>query len=555
MSSTKRVRKHRLKSKILKAARVKVSEYSSEESNKESDYSSDVSRPSDSQSSDDECPDPFAQSSEDPNLEESGTSDDSESNENQFEFGQSDSNSSDIEGPPHFDLDAQDVERIEQHPNNTQDEVQELRLWAVKNRIAMCHTDELLHILRRRVLPELPACSKTFLDTSSACYVIEEMIDTDHLPGESVYSGIEQGLQACGNPELHDNMVIDYADINIDGVKIKKSSLKQLWPCLCRVYYKKIPEIYKPSPVFAFYGNKKPKDLKMYFHRFIEEMDRLSRTGVMIKGKLFRIRIRRFINGKPARDLFKCTSGHSSLNGCSRCVTVAVKIDNNVVYIDVGNPRTNDDSRNFTDTNHHLLEVSPLIALDPPIDMILAFILDIMYLFYLGSSLRLFQYWESGNTTVKLSVAQREELDRRTKILKGDIPYGFKRKMCSTNHFLDLKATDRKFSVLYCGPIVLKKILSDQCYDHSLLLYVASRMISSKEALEYSRLTSLFVEKSKILYGLKFVSVNDHSLHHVGDDIVHSGSNANYLSAFPFESDLCKAKYMLKSPNYTQSLV
>ncbi|KAJ8664818.1 hypothetical protein QAD02_006480 [Eretmocerus hayati] len=235
-----------------------------------------------------------------------------------------------------------------------------------------------------------------------------------------------------------------------------------------------MPQVYKPFPVFAFYGNHKPKDLKMYFHKFINEMNRLSSTGIMIKGQLFKIRIRRFINDTPAKDSVECTSGHSSLNGCSRCDTIAVKIDSNVVYLNVGNPRTNDDFRNFEDINHHLLEVSPLIALYPHIDMILAFILDIVHLFYLGIMLRLFQYYKDGNATVKLSMDQRTELNRRTEMLKGDI----------------------------------------SCI-------------------------------------VKFVSVNVHSLHHVVDDIVHSGSNANDLSAFPFETDLCKAKYTLKSPNHT----
>ncbi|KAJ8669998.1 hypothetical protein QAD02_001257 [Eretmocerus hayati] len=596
MKSTKRVRKHRLKRKILKSARVENHHSSSEESNKESDYDSDIARSSsssDTQSSDkctdvsaqrqivdDDCfhstntdgptdqvsPEQFdkgahdeiseeSSSSEAQNSERSGTSIHSDSDEDESQSRQCNNTPSDTEDLTHCGQHAQNYGgEIVQHPDGTHDEVQELKYWVVKNRIAMSHTDELLVILRRRLLPELPASSKTFLQTSSACYLIEEMLDADSLLGEFVYFGIEEGLQACVNPELHPDQVIDL-DFNIDGVKIKKSSLKQLWPCLCRVYYKKMPQVYKPFPVLAFYGNKKPKDLKMYFHKFINEMNRLSRTGIRIKGRLFKIRIRRFINDTPARDMVKCTSGHSSLNGCSRCDTVAVKIDDNIVYLYVGNPRTNDDFRSFKDINHHLLEISPLIALHPPIDMILAFILDIMHLFYLGIMLRLFQYWKDGNATVKLSMAQRNELNRRTEMLKGDIPHEFKRKMRSTNHYPDFKATDHRFFVLYCGPIVLKKILSDQCYDHFLLFHAASRMISSKKALDYSRLAkeylSNFVEESKILYGLKFVSLNVHSLHHVVDDIIHSESNANDLSAFPFETDLCKAKYMLKSPKHT----
>ncbi|KAJ8673566.1 hypothetical protein QAD02_004828 [Eretmocerus hayati] len=102
------------------------------------------------------------------------------------------------------------------------EEISKIRVWAVETKMTMSHLDGLLSILRERLLPELPACSKTFLRTNDADYVIEEMTDADSLPGEFVYFGVEQGLKACVNPQLHtDNSVLDL-DFNIDGVKIKK---------------------------------------------------------------------------------------------------------------------------------------------------------------------------------------------------------------------------------------------------------------------------------------------------------------------------------------------
>ncbi|KAJ8673565.1 hypothetical protein QAD02_004827 [Eretmocerus hayati] len=284
-------------------------------------------------------------------------------------------------------------------------------------------------------------------------------------------------------------------------------------------------------------------------------MNRLARTGIMIKGQLVRIRIRRIICDTPTKNLLKRTSGHSSINGCGRCDTVAVKIDDNIVCISVGNARTDEDFRLFADLNH-LLDVSPLVALEPSIDMILTFMLDIMHLFYLGIRLRLFQYWNEGEPAVTLSAGQREELNRRTEMLKKDIPYEFKRKMRPTNHYKDYKATDHRFFVKYCGSVVLKKILSNECYDHFLLFHVACRMLSRKKASTHSRLAlaqqylSQFVETFKILYGLKFVSLNVHSLHHVVDD-VNSGCDVNDLAASPFKSDLLKAKHLLRSSHNT----
>ncbi|KAJ8664819.1 hypothetical protein QAD02_006481 [Eretmocerus hayati] len=237
--STKRVRKHRSKRKMLKSARLENHQISSEESNKESDYDSDIAISSGTQSSD-ECTDGSAQkrsvdddcvrstntdgptdqvssgqfssnahneiseessSSEAQNSERSGTSIHSDSDEGGSESKQSDGNLSDTGDLTRYNQHNQDDGgEVMQHLGDTHDEVQQLKYWVVKNRIAMSHTDELLVILRRRLLPELPASSKTFLQTSSAYYVIEEMLDADNLLGEFVYFGIEEGLQACINP-------------------------------------------------------------------------------------------------------------------------------------------------------------------------------------------------------------------------------------------------------------------------------------------------------------------------------------------------------------------
>ncbi|KAJ8671952.1 hypothetical protein QAD02_003211 [Eretmocerus hayati] len=132
----------------------------------------------------------------------------------------------------------------------------------------------------------------------------------------------------------------------------------------------------------------------------------------------------------------------------------------------------------------------------------------------LGFMLRIFNSWEEGQPSVKLSAAQRNEMDRRTQMIKKDIPFEFKRKMRSMNEFADYKATDHRFFVIYASPIVPKEILNHECYNHSMLFHVACRMLSSKVSVNHVRLAreylKEFVEKSKELHGLKFLSLNIH---------------------------------------------
>ena len=71
-------------------------------------------------------------------------------------------------------------------------EIEQLREWAIENDIKHNHLDKLLAILRRRLLPDLPKSSKTFLKTSSAKYTIVEMEDSNGGEGEFVYFGLKK---------------------------------------------------------------------------------------------------------------------------------------------------------------------------------------------------------------------------------------------------------------------------------------------------------------------------------------------------------------------------
>lgn len=86
--------------------------------------------------------------------------------------------------------------------DETWSDVAKLRQWAIQSHIPHCHLDSLLRILRRQLIPNLPATSKTFLKTKSANYQIKEFRSSDGtIIGEFVYFGIAVGLQRCVNKE------------------------------------------------------------------------------------------------------------------------------------------------------------------------------------------------------------------------------------------------------------------------------------------------------------------------------------------------------------------
>lgn len=76
---------------------------------------------------------------------------------------------------------------------NENDETEELRKWAIKCNVNHATLDKLLLILRKRLLPDLPKSSKTFLHTKNKIRKI--LSEKEEVTGEFVYFGIEEGLR------------------------------------------------------------------------------------------------------------------------------------------------------------------------------------------------------------------------------------------------------------------------------------------------------------------------------------------------------------------------
>lgn len=123
---------------------------------------------------------------------------------------------------------------------------------------------------------------------------------------------------------------------------------------------------------------------------------------------------------------------------------------------------------------------------------------------------------------------------------KSSIPCDFSRKPRGLNEVARWKATEFRLFLLYTGPVVLKGILSNDCFLHFICLHVAFRILlssnSSKKLVDFSeKILLYFVEKFEELYGAQFVSHNVHGLIHVVDDYRKFGSLDN-CSCFPFEN-------------------
>lgn len=125
-------------------------------------------------------------------------------------------------------------------------EISQLREWAKNPAIPNTSVTELLKILKPRLLPQLPTTAASFLRMSHHFNIrtIEKTFDTLI---QFVYFGISRGLKNCINPDFHPDRTIAIC-INIDGARLFKSSMLEMWPILCRIFCER-HDIYLPFPI------------------------------------------------------------------------------------------------------------------------------------------------------------------------------------------------------------------------------------------------------------------------------------------------------------------
>lgn len=127
----------------------------------------------------------------------------------------------------------------------------DIKTWAVDNGIRHKHLDGLLDILRTSYLPTLPKSSKTFLESNIKFDIQYMEASGEDSKGEYYYFGIKKKLHKIVLVKLHKSSVLEII-IFVDGISPWKSSPKQCWPTVCKLYHEK--DIYEPFTVAIYAG-------------------------------------------------------------------------------------------------------------------------------------------------------------------------------------------------------------------------------------------------------------------------------------------------------------
>lgn len=421
---------------------------------------------------------------------------------------------------------------------------QSLGQWAVNCNVPQNTVNKLLKILKFETpLTFLPKDCRTLLKSGSSKVVnIREV-----KPGNYHHFGLKKGI-------IKYSLILPLSDhikiaVGVDGLPISKSSSGQLWPILAYI----MPYRSYVFPIGIYYGYQKPQDSNDFLYDFISEALELTTNGITINNKIKKVTLEVMCCDVPAKSYLLRVKGHSGFFSCTRCTHEGEYINNRVCfpYNDIGHKkRSHDDYVSMNNEEHHISPIISSIVLIPNINVTDFFSLDYMHLTCLGVMKKLINLWmTNGPPNVRLSSLKVKKLSSSLNKIHNCLTNDFVRKPRGIEEYPRYKATELRQFLLYTGPVVLKGILSDECYQHFMTLNIAMRILLSTDHSKYvgyaANLLDYFVKTFEQMYGSHFVSHNVHSLLHVVDDYVKYGPLDN-CSCFPFENYMKVLKRMIR---------
>lgn len=260
-----------------------------------------------------------------------------------------------------------------------------------------------------------------------------------------------------------------------------------------------------------------------------------------------------FVCDKPARSFIKGVKGHTGHWSCERCTIEGYTYNRTRIFPHNNcNLRTDATFRAMENAEHHKYR-SPLLDIEPPIDMIKQFALDILHKSCLGDMKSFFHFLQSSKSRTRLNARARSKIDYRIRSIKNQLPKEFQRKPRPVGEYLRFKATEFYLFSVYIGILIFKNILTPDNYHHFLLLHCAIRILSSEDLCSaYSDSASKYLNKyflaSQVLYGLRSCTHNAHNNVHLADDVTNLKCNLLRSSAFCFEDTLEKLKKHIRTP-------
>ena len=423
---------------------------------------------------------------------------------------------------------------------------------------------KMLHSLKKHKYTineeQIPLDCRTLMKTPRSTHVQLLGSSNEHRENTYFYFGIQRTMLK------YKAILLDYKlerinlVVHCDGVEGDKSSDREYWPILAKIVNIDINIIF-PIALFSGYG--KPPSLEEYLRPFVDEVLQLYKNGVCLDVQLYEFKIVRMLGDAPARCLFLNLIPVNARRSCLQCDVQGESLAHRTHFylrdheIDLCQRRT---LENFNNVKYKPLQKgrTPLMEI-PGFNCLRHCPYDSMH-FYHNVIGKLCTYWadvEKSNVrkarskNYRLSPSYITSISRELLRARRKIPIEFQRQTDSLDRHGKWKATQRRFFLLYVGPVVMKRYLSRKIYRNFLLLNFSIRRLcdpnATHEGIDIVRpYLRRFIHSYAEIYGREVVGHYIHGLLPIPDEVKEHGPFDSY-GAFLFESSLGLFKKFIRT--------
>lgn len=444
----------------------------------------------------------------------------------------------------------------------------DLGTWVVNRNINLDAADELLAILRHHGMVDLPKTARSLLSTPRKV-ALKEIPSGQYFHFGITHScryGLGQSSLPLPPAGTQFNLYV-----NVDGVNVNKSTPAEFYPILGKLTYH-IDSVEHVSVVFLiglFHGDSgKPGCAVEFLKDFVDDCNQVQASGLTLIHDHQRInyplKLRAVVCDAPARAFVKCVKAHGGYYACDYCETKGEHYaTHGVVYPQRSAPLRTDAKFRTASTEAykcHLMgrDRSPLLGI-AGFDVISDVTPEYMHTVTLGVMKKNMGMWCNRSSEHKVRVEDVQNMSDRLMDCSEWCPREMGRKPRGLNQRDKFKATEWRSILLYTGFFIFKGILTDERYQHHLLLACSMKILLS-DALcsKYhdvaKRMLNRYVKQYVVLYGRDNIVYNVHMLIHFAD-AAHSHGSLERIGAFAFESYMSSLRAVVRKPKQTLTQV